>query len=386
MSAYQPDQERAVRLMHHVHDWRESQLISHEQYQRMAADLETGLRRTNIFLRGTLFLFGVVITVAAAGLVGILLDVADSFLWLLFAIAAAGCFAGASFLVANYRLYRFGIEEALAVASMLFAGLGAGFLFDPMRGITGNTAMGLGFIAASAAAFVVFNRFGFAYAAMAGIAFAALAPFQLVDHDIVRRTIAAAVLAVMFLAARLERGKHGDEFPGDTYGLIETAAWGGLYLMLNLKASSWLSHPVETGPFYWTTYALIWMLPAAGLWIAIRERHRYLLDLNILLAIATLMSNKPYLNAQPNPWDPIAFGILLIGIALGVRRWLESGDGGARNGIVAFRLLASERDRLAAAGSVSVLQPSPHPQHAPEQPKPSFGGGGSGGAGTSGKF
>jgi hypothetical protein len=98
------------------------------------------------------------------------------------------------------------------------------------------------------------------------------------------------------------------------------------------------------------------------------------------------MSNKPYLDAEQNPWDPITFGILLIAIALGVRRWLETGAGRARNGMVAFRLLASERERLSAVGNVSVMQPSLHPQHGPEEPKPSFGGGGSGGAGTSGKF
>jgi len=158
-------------------------------------------------------------------------------------------------------------------------------------------------------------------------------------------------------------------------------------LHLNLKASSWWSHADESGWFYWATYVAIWMLPAAGLWIAIRERHRLMLDLNIVAAIATLMSNKPYLGASQNVWDPIVFGLLMIAIAVGVRRWLASGESGSRAGFVPVRLLASERDRLAAAGNVSVMQPSLHPQHPPGPAGPTVGGGGrSGGAGAGGSF
>ena len=384
MRAYTPDQERAVRLVRRVHDWRESELISSEQHRRMAADLETGLRRTNLFLRGTLFVFGFVVAVAATGLVGVVVEPDNSSVWILFAVAAGACFAGARLLVKRYNLYRFGIEEAFAVASIAFTSLAAGFLSDSF--FRGDTNLGLGLTAAAVAAFLVFFQFGFVYAAVIGMACAAAAPFPFVESDVASRSIAVALLAALFFAARLERAEYGEEFPGDSYAIIEAAAWGGVYFVLNLKISAWLAHPAESGPFYWCTYAAIWMLPAAGLVIAVRERHRLLLDLNILLAIVTMMSNKPYLNAEQKPWDPITFGVLMLAIALGLRRWLDSGEGGARNGFVSFRLLASERDRLSAAGNVSVLQPSLHPQHGPQEPKPGFGGGGSGGAGASGNF
>ena len=48
-----------------------------------------------------------------------------------------------------------------------------------------------------------------------------------------------------------------------------------------------------------------------GLFIAIRDRHRWLLDVNIVLALVTMMSNKAYLGAAQKPWDPILFGVLL---------------------------------------------------------------------------
>lgn len=384
MNAYRPDQERAVRLLHRLKDWRDSQLISADQHDRMAGDLDTGLRRTNVFLRATLFVFGTLIVLAATGLTAVTFRPGQYTVWLLFAATAGACYAAAIVLVRSYRLYRFGIEEAFAVAAILSSGAAAAFIFEPF--ITGDIGFGIGFIAAAAVGFVCFFQFGYEYAAVIALASAALAPFPLVESDIARRSAGVAILALMFFAARRERQKHGDEFPGDSYGILETAAWGGIYLLLNLKASAWLSHPVEAGPYYWLTYVLIWMLPGAGLWMAIRQRHRLMLDLNIVLAIATLMSNKPYLDAEPKPWDPIAFGLLLIAVALGTRRWLASGTGGARNGLVPHRLLASERDRLAAAASASVLQPSPHPQHGPAEPQPGFGGGRSGGGGATGSF
>jgi hypothetical protein len=385
MSSYHADQERAVRLLHRVRDWRESGLVTGAQHDRMAADLETGLRRTNIFLRGTLFVFGLMIAMAATGLVGVLLEPGNSTVWILAAVAAVASFAAAAFLINTYRVYRFGIEEAFAVAGILFAGVAVGLLFEPS--LVDDTAFALGFMAAAVGAFVVFFQFGFVYAAVIGMACAALAPFQLVESDIARRLIAAAILAALFLAARLQRGDDIDEFPADNYAVVETAAWGGIYLVLNLKASAWLSHTEESGWFYWATYVAIWMLPAAGLWIAIRDRHRWMLDLNILMAIATLMSNKAYLGAERYAWDPIVFGLSMIAVAVGLRRWLAGGEGGSRAGFVPVRLLASERERLAAAGTVSVLQPPLHPQHPAAPTGPAVGGGGrSGGAGAGGSF
>lgn len=387
MSAYLEDHERAVRVLRRVRDWQESQLISAEQYVRLAADLDLPLRRTNVFLRATLFIFGGLITLAATGMLAVSFDLRDSTIWILLALASGACFALAAFLVNRYKLYRFGIEEAFAAASILFAGAAAFALLEPMGRIGDDVAAGIGLVAASVCALVVYFQFGFVYAAVIAIACAALAPFQLVESDLARRLIGAAILAALFFAARLQRGDDLDEFPADNYAVIETAAWAGVYLLLNLKASSWLSHTENSGWFYWVTYVAIWMLPAAGLWIAIRERHRLMLDLNIMMAIATLMSNKAYLAAERYAWDPIVFGLVMIAIAVGVRRWLASGADGSRAGFVPVRLLASERERLAAAGNFSVVQPPLHPQHPTAATGPAVGGGGrSGGAGASGSF
>ena len=73
-----------------------------------------------------------------------------------------------------------------------------------------------------------------------------------------------------------------------------------------------------------------------------------MLDANIVMAIVTMMTNKPYLGGEQKPWDPIVFGVLMIAIALGLqamaRRAARTDRGAASS---RARLLASERERLA---------------------------------------
>lgn len=386
MSLYSLDQERDIRLMREVEDWTASGLLTPEQRDQIAPGLQVDLRRTNLFLRITLFLFGFLIVFAVTGLMAVGFDVDEDAVSILAGVASAVTFYTATRLVQGYRLYRFGIEEALSVASVIFAGFALGLLFEPFVGTNDDWLTGLGFAASAAMAVAVFQQFGFVYAAIGAMICAAAVPFSLIDNDPVRRVLSIAILAVVFAVARRLRNQHGAEHPGDTYALVEAAAWAGIYLVTNLKATPWVSHPDEAGPFYWATYLAIWILPAAGLWLAIRARHRALLDASALLAIATLLSNKEYLGATRFAWDPIVFGVLMIGIAIGLRRWLASGADGARSGFVAERLLASEKERLSIASTVSVLQPTVHETHPAAASEPSVGGGRSGGAGASGKF
>ena len=105
------------------------------------------------------------------------------------------------------------------------------------------------------------------------------------------------------------------------------------------------------------------------------------------MALATLLSNKEYLGSPRYEWDPIVFGLLLMGTAIGVRRWLAAGDGGMRHGYTASRLVASDKSKLGALAMVSAAQVDvPVAQSAPPA-DPGIGGGGrSGGAGAGGSF
>jgi len=383
MMIYPRDDERAIRVQRMVHDWTASGLLGPEQRDRMLEDLQVDYRRTNVFLRVALFLFGFLIINAFVGLLAVTSDLREGFGFLLM-IAAAGVFFLAQWLIARYRVYRFGVEEAVAISAVTFFGFGCAIF---MRG--GFSSL-RGFIGLAGAAFIVFTRFGYLYAGVAAVLFAGMIPFNFniftgLIADTPRRLMAIVILLIIFGLARERRKDHDWDFPGDLYAVLETTAWAAIYVLTNLKISEWLSVPDDVAMFYWSTYAFIWILPAVGLLLAVLDRHRWMLDANIVMAIVTLMSNKPYLGGVQKPWDPILFGVLMIAIALALKRWLASGADGARRGFIAGRLLASEQERLALAGGVSALKvgaPEPH-----SHPGPEIGGGGrSGGAGASGTF
>ena len=385
MMIYPRQDERAIRLQRMVDDWTKSGLLQPDQRERMMADLQVDYRRTNKFLRLTLFLFGFLIINALVGLLAVMSDLREGFGFILM-VTAVGMFFLAQWLIERYRLYRFGIEEAVAVSVAIFFGLGCAIFmrsgFSSLRGFIGLTG----------AAFIVFTRFGYVYAGIAAVLFAGMIPFNFavsisggLQADTPRRLIAIIILLLIFVLARERRKDHDSEFPGDLYGVLETTAWAAIYLLTNLKISEWVSVRDDVPLFYWSTYAFIWILPAVGLLLAVIDRHRWMLDANIVMAIITMISNKPYLNGVQKPWDPILFGLLMIAIALGLKRWLASGADGSRSGFIAERLLASEQERLALAGGVSALKagaPEPHSHPAPEMGD----GGRSGGAGASGKF
>lgn len=379
MSLYSRDEERAIRAKRQVDDWTQSGLLLPEQRDRILPSLQVDLRRTNTVLRITLLLFSLLIVNAIAGLGVIFLESLMSLRTLSwFALAnAIVLFLAAETLVRRYRLYHFGIEEGVAMAAALSFSVALAQFPDSFSTM-------LGFAGATIAAVAIFLRFGYAYAAIAATVFAPMVVFDYEQSDTFRRLVAFGLLFTVFFMARERREDHDPEFPSDIHALIQAVAWAGMYVIANLKVSSLLSVPDGYDAVYWATYVVIWVMPFAGLLMAIRDRHRALLDVNIVLAIVTMMTNKPYLGAEQKPWDPILFGVLLIAIVVGVRRWLSSGPAGSRDGYIAERILASERDRLALAGTATVLAPGAPPAN-PDEP-PSFGGGESGGGGAFGKF
>jgi hypothetical protein len=384
MRKYPDDLEQIIRVKRLADGWRQSGLIDATQHERLAAGLQVDLRRTNRFLRLTLFGFGVHILGAAAALVAVTLDVNDpTAAGALCLVAAALCAALAEFLIGRFRVYHFGVEEACAVGSAVFVAAGVGLLTNSLAG---DRPIFLALIAGSVAAFAVYRRYGYVYAALAAMLCASLAPFQLDLSNVVQRLLAAAILGGCFITARMKVRRYGDEFPGDEYGAIQASAWLGMYAFLNLRLPVFLFLPPPASTFYWFTFAMIWILPAAGLWLSIRDRDRPLLDVSLVTALATLVTNKPYLGAAQKPWDPIVLGLLLMGTAIVLRRWLEGGDGRSRHGFTATRLLRSDKDTLAAAGIASAaFQTAPtHPHAEPPPPDPFEGGrSGGGGGGTS---
>jgi hypothetical protein len=358
MRAYDLQDERAIQVGRLVDDWTKSGLLSAEQRDTIAPDLRVELRRTNLFLRLTLFNFSMLIIQSALGLVAVTIDIrSEAAIGAVATTAAIACYLLAVFLVDRYRLYRFGVEEAAAVAAVGFMGVGGAFGWSGIFPGSGDWAEVAGLFAGAAAAVVVFLRFGYLYAALAAMVCVAWLPFQIGDSEPVQRIVAASLLAGVAAGAWRQRDEHGDDYPGDTYRFIEAAAWLGIYAVLNLQVSTWFTSLNSSSWFYWVTYAGIWIVPLVGLSIAIRDRQRPLLDVSLLMVLATLMSNKAYLGVERYAWDPVVFGLLLMGTAIGVRRWLASGANGDRHGFTPSRVLISDKSKVGVIGFASVAHP-----------------------------
>jgi hypothetical protein len=159
----------------------------------------------------------------------------------------------------------------------------------------------------------------------------------------------------------------------------------GLYTSLNFQLGN-SDHAHDS--LYWLTYVMVWVLPLAGLCLALQKKDRPFMQVNTALALVTLATNKSYLGLTRKPWDPILFGVLLTGIAIVVKRWLASGANGRRYGFTPKRILAGDSRIMAAiATASSLVQPNiPPSSTGPASPHPQFGGGRSGGAGAGGEF
>src|SRR5260370_18763084 len=128
--AYSASSEEALRARDLLKEWAGEGFLTEAQYQRMEQETVCELRRTNIFLRLVLFLFALIIVCAAVALVIVVFlsrpGMQTTGIFLL--IFAAISYAAAELAVSRARLYRYGIEEALAACS-------AGFLYAGMQSV-----------------------------------------------------------------------------------------------------------------------------------------------------------------------------------------------------------------------------------------------------------
>jgi len=390
MRKYAESDERKIRLDCKVREWTRSGLLDKSQQALIAPELTLELRRTNPFLRVILFGFTLLVLLAALAFFGVTTRLPEDGMALLCAFAGVLCFFIAEFLIGEYKLYRFGVEEAAAAGAALLPAVAAGMLTSSMR-VEGNPEAPLmvAMIVGSFSALVVYLRFGFTYAAIASMICLTAVFFQTGISEMAARLIDCGLLSIIFIGTRSKHLQFGDEFPGDEYGVIQSIAWLGIYAFFNLQIASFTSHfsiPTYPRPFYWFTYAMTWILPALGLYLAIREKDRPLLDVNLLLTLITLATNKPYLGATRATWDPILLGVLLIAVAVILRRWLAKGEDSMRHGFTADRILTSDKRALSVVGTGSAALHSIG-QIAPA-PSDAFKGGEgrSGGAGASGTF
>jgi hypothetical protein len=400
--AYSASSEEARRTRDLLKDWAGEDFLSEAQYQRMEQETVCELRRTNIFLRLVLFLFTLIIVGAAVALFFVLFlsqtATQTNGIFLLF--FAAISYLSAELAVSQARLYRYGIEEALAACSVGFlcAGMqGAFFSGHPYSPAPDGT----GFLVPTAGAVVslwIWYRFGLPYASLAAMIFVVWLPgFWTTSHSAQHVIVAGFYVVGLFTVAAV-RPRHRLTYLNNEYSITEALLWLGIYLAINLQLSplnwfgQWWGGPRNTSefsrPFYWLTWVLIWCLPPLVLGRGVRRKDRFVIGVGAIVAILTLVTNKPYLGWQRHTWDPMLLGAFLFGVALFLRRWLAGGPGGIRHGFTPQRLSGRDKHWM-NAGAAAFGLVSPHPiTPSPQTGSPDvhFGGGDSGGGGASSDY
>jgi hypothetical protein len=403
MRLYTASSEETLRARKLLTDWAGEGLLTKEQYQRLEQETVSELRTTNIFLRLVLFLFTLIGVGAAAALFfKVFLSLpSEQTTGIILLIIAVVCYAAAEAAVSQSRLYRYGIEEALAACSVGFLCVGMQIALFSGSGYYSEPHGAQIVVPAAGAVFSlwIWLRFGLLYAFLAAMIFVLFLPGYWTSSHWAQHVIVAVFYAAGLIGVALLRRRHRFDYLDAEYSLIEAFSWLGIYLAINLKLSSvdlfvhwWGAGIGATSgfprPFYWTTWVLIWCLPPVVLARGIRQKHRAVIAVGAITAILTLVCNKPYLGWQRHTWDPMLLGLLLTAVALFIRGWLARRPGGIRHGFIAARLSGKDKRWLnagsAVLGLVTPQSVTPAPQTRSSDFR--FGGGSSGGGGASGDF
>ena len=394
MRLYSASSEEALRARKLMTDWAGEGFLTKAQYQLLEQETVSGLRTTNIFLRLVLFLFTLISVGAAAGLFFVVSRPSDQTAGVFFLIFGASCYAAAEAAVFQARLYRYGIEEALAVCSVVF--LCAGLQLALFSGSPYSPKEFLVPAAGAVFSLWIWRRFGFSYAFLAAMIFVVFLPGYWTSSREAQRLIIAVFYAIGLAGVATVRSRHRFDYLDETYSLLEAFLWLGIYLTLNLQLSSlnlstrWWDGTRAASefarPFYWGTWVAVWCLPPIVLARGIRQKDRFVIAVGAIAAILTFVSNKPYLGWPRHTWDPMLLGILLTGVAVFIRRWVARGPGGIRHGFTAARLSGKDKQWINVGSTVTGLL-SPQPP-APQTSSPDFrfGGGQTGGGGAGGDF
>ncbi len=127
------------------------------------------------------------------------------------------------------------------------------------------------------------------------------------------------------------------------------------------------------------------LVPAAVFLRGVVRRRRLLLDAGLVLAALSLVTLRAYVHVADLRVVVTAAGVLLVGGALAVNRWLRRGPEGEREGFTADALYADEA-AFRAVELVPVLGAHAPAARPPDEPGFTGGGGSFGGGGAGSSF
>jgi len=396
---YSSLQEEYIDIRSQARTWLRSGLISEDQMQAFFGETDPGLHQTNLFFRVLFFVFTLLCAGAVTGLFVWLMEKAGNKI-LAMVVLFFGIFYYilAEHLVKIRRLYRYGIEEALTMAGMVCFAISFLLWIENyhLNHKTISIAVCLLFSVISG---LIYLRFAYLYAAGISLAAVCIIPYQLSLPPIAERVILLCVLCGIFIFSLIADKRENENFRKDRHTKIQTCLLVAIYLTVNLQILGLAGllfgetgnvhfHPKNYPPYlYWTSYVLTFLIPAAGILWGIKSRKRLVLNAGLVLACATLATNKSYLGMTRYAWDPAILGILLVVLSIMVHRWIDSGPDQMRQGYTAVDLLKPEDRGISLGDAAAAVTAGAIADQQPEVKQDSFfEDGKSGGGGASRHF
>ena len=296
-------------------------------------------------------------------------------------------YALAEYIVKKHSLYRYGIEEALALNAVVLVAIGSAFKWQLLYLDSSSQVIAI-CLTVCAGALWLYVRFGFLYTAFIAIMSLSVIPFFLHMPPSSERMLLFMLLTSCLAVNNAADKRSTADFQKENNAFIQAGLILGMYFAANLRINHYIGqweHPAAGQPyfgfptaFFWTTYVCILIMPVLVLLYGIIRRKRACIDAGLLIALATIVVNKDYLGIKHYAWDPAVLGILLIGATLIVIRLLKH----SKSGLTSERILKPEEYGIDLAAVTAFAAPS---VGAPGPTDP-FSGGQSGGGGASRNF
>jgi hypothetical protein len=388
--------DRAESVRGAAQDWERAGAIDGATRAAIAARFPDDRVRVTPAISVLLFLFSLIAINGAAGLVATLAKGGSEwgFLALLALAFGTGLAVLTEILVGPLRRVQTGIELATSLAALGYLIAFAGWLIVKPGAVEGGAVLAATFGVAAVLLAAAAWRWGYALYA-GGAAAALLGAFLFVPGG------RLAWIALPLVAGPLLL--HGSESPRlppvhrASCVLALAVALAGLYVAFNLSSYdlALLERFVPDrpqGPFWPVpgvralAIAGTALVPLGYLVLGLRSRRAVFLLLGVATAAASLITLRYYVHFAPL-WVVLTIsGVLLIAVALALRRYLDSGLDHERGGFTAEPLFADpDRLRLLEAGA-AVLSLSPEARPVHEEPRFTGGGGSFGGGGSSSDF
>ena len=408
-SLYASRQEEDIFIRKEARTWKRSSLINDDQLREIFVHTDPDLRLTNIFFRALFFVFAQLcastLLALFVWLTGMKTELA--FAWT-FIVAGVTFYFLAEYAVTKYRLYRHGIEEALAVFAMALICVGIYIGVNKLFVLGQWSARHLIFLCLlfAVSAGWIYLRFGYLYTAFISLIALCIIPFQLSLTPAGARVLLLFVLVPFFVISVLSHDRESEDFRKGRNTAIQASLLAGIYFTVNLQilrlAGSFANdtgmrhlHPLfsplnpQSFPsyLYWLSYLLTFLIPAFGIFWGVGNRKRLIINANLIFACLTLATNKSYLGLERYPWDPAIMGIMLVILSIVISRWLKNGPEGKRFGFTEKDILKPEAHGINVADVAAAFTPGLTDARQPQvQSEPYFDGGKSGGGGASKVF